>query len=364
MKKMADEPKAIDKAINEKVERGKQIVRELTGILQDLPDLDVGKLLGTEAMDDLLSAILDPSTVKNYPTIGEFFLQNKMRAITLARIRHAITINYSIKATKGGQERYISPDTHQWVEDGIILLEGKVPFTGFITLYLNKELKIAIAGRDIEKGDDIVPDDLKLINIDEYKEYTKTIPPNQVNDLERPIREIMYLINRNESDESKYQELLEKYPWVFGAEYSVIQRHEFLDDENIPDFTGVKVSGGYRDIFELKPPTMKVFAKSGDFTSDFNRAWNQAERYLDFVHRNEDYLRKKGRIFDNPKCHLILGWNLSNTERQKIRIKERGNPSIHLRTYNDLISFMESTVSLLKVIVSNSQSPSEPKISP
>lgn len=358
---MIDEARVNDEVDDEKIERGKQIIKELAGLLRGLPDSSIEKLLGTGAMDELLAAILDPSTVKIYPTIGEFFLQNKMRATLLARMRHAITWNYSIKGAKNGHLRYVSPDTHQWFDDGMILLEGKEPFTGFITLYRNKKVMVAIASRDIEKGEDVRPEDLKFINIDESKKYIKTIPTNQIDDLEKPIREIKDLLNRNENDESKYQELFEKYPWAFGAEYSIIQRHEYLDDENIPDFTGVKVSDGSRDIFELKPPTMKVFAKSGDFTSDFNKAWNQAERYLDFVRRNEDYLRKeKGRIFDNPKCYLILGWNLSEEERKKIRIKERSNPSVHLRTYNDLISFMESTVSFLKGIISAVQSPSEP----
>lgn len=348
---MADKEQILDDKIREKVERGRQIIGELADILKELPDSSVGELLRTGSLEDLLRAILDPSTAKDYPNYAEFFFQNKARSTILAQIRYAITINYSFKGKKNGSEVFVSPNNHQWVEDGIILLKGKEPFTGFITLYRNKELKVAIANRDIEKGEDIGPDNLKFIKIEEAKAYIKTIRPEQIGDLERPIRELNNLISKNESDESKYQGLLEIYPWAFGAEYSIIQRHEYLDDKNIPDFTGVKVRDGARDIFELKPPTMKVFAGNGDFTSDFHKTWDQTERYLDFVRQNEDYLRReKGRIFDNPKCYLILGWNLSRDELKKIRVKERGNPSIRLLTYNDLIAFMESTISLIKGI--------------
>ena len=52
-------------------------------------------------------------------------------------------------------------------------------------------------------------------------------------------------------------------------------------------------------------------------------------------------------MFDNPKCYLILGYNLSRDNIHKIRIKERMNPSIELLTYNDLIAFMKSTVNLV-----------------
>lgn len=345
---MAVEAQPDDGKNKEKIDRGKQIIGELASILKELPDSGVGELLGTGTMDSLLRAILDPSTVTNYPTYAEFFFQNKMRSTILAQTRFAITKNYSFKSAINGHEGYASPDIHQWFDDGIILLEGKEPFTGFIALYRNKEVKYAIAGRDARMGDELGPDDFIFIKQSEFGKYIKTIPPEQISDLKRPAIELKELLNENEDDEAKYQELLQKFPWVFGAEYSAIQGHRFFDNVNIPDFTGVRVRDGCRDIFELKPPTMKIFNKSGDFTLEFHKAWSQAERYLDFTIRNEDYLRKeKGLNFDNPKCYLILGWNLSEEELKKIRIKERSNPQIRLITYNDLIAFMENTIALL-----------------
>jgi hypothetical protein len=97
---MADEARVNDNVDAEKIEHGKQMIKELAGILRGLPDSSIENLLGTGAVDELLTSILDPLTVKNYPSIGEFFLQNKMRATLLARIRYAITWNYSIKGAK------------------------------------------------------------------------------------------------------------------------------------------------------------------------------------------------------------------------------------------------------------------------
>ena len=102
--------------------------------------------------------------------------------------------------------------------------------------------------------------------------------------------------------------MIEKYPWVLGLKYSVIQRHPKFDDKNILDFIGRRVCDKYSDIFELKTPFMKVCREDGDFTSDFNDAWNQAERYLDFAREQKYYLLgEKGIEFDNPKCYLVLG---------------------------------------------------------
>ena len=232
-------------------------------------------------------------------------------------------------------------------EDGIILLEGEKPFEGFIALYRNGEVKYAIAGRDVREGDELDPKDLIFVKEDEFKKYIKTIQPGQISDLERPIKELNELLNENASDESKYQELFELFPWVLGAKYSAIQRHIGLDDKNIPDFTGIRSTDGCRDVIELKPPTMKVFGKGGNFSAEFNKAWTQTERYLDFILRQRSYLQDKGMNFHNPKCYLILGWNLSDDERDKVRVKERMNPLIQSLTYNDVLAFMQNTVDFI-----------------
>jgi hypothetical protein len=168
---MAEDAQIMANEIRKKVERGRQIIIELAAILRELPDSSVDELLGTGLTDDLLKAILDPLTVKYYPSFAEFFLQNKARSTILAQIRYAITRNYSFKGKKDGKEAFVSPDIHQWFDDGIIRLEGKERFSGFITLYRNKELTVAITNRDIDKGEEIGPDDLKFIRIDEVKKY-------------------------------------------------------------------------------------------------------------------------------------------------------------------------------------------------
>lgn len=332
----------------EKIERGKQIIKELTYILQELSDPEVGKLLGTGAMDDLLRAILDPSKVNNYPNIAEFLLANKNRASLLALTRYAITQNYSFKGIKEGQEAFVSPDFHLWFEDGVMFMEGKERFAGFIGLYRNKELRYAIAARDVRGGEQMGKDDFEFIKIEDFNKGLKTIPSNQITDLEIPIRELKESLNKKETNESKYQKLIQKYPWIFGAKYESVQDHRKLDDENIPDFTGVRVHDKYRDIIEIKQPFINIFRKDGEFASEFNDAWNQVERYLNFAREEKDYLRRKGLNFDNVKCYLVIGFNIPDEELKKIRAKEKMNPAIEILTYNDLIVFAEKTIEFVK----------------
>jgi hypothetical protein len=271
-------------------------------------------------------------------------LAKKNRATILAHIRNAITQNYALKGISDGQSGFISPTHIQWFDDGVMFLQSKKPFEGLLGLYReDKSLSYAILARDARPGEVLGPEYFDFV--DEI-EFSKRLKKTEVGKLDEPIQKLEILLNRSSNDESLYQELLIEYPWIFGAEYSVIQRHTKLDERNIPDFTGVKVRDGSRDLIEIKPPFTKMFRDNGELNNDFNNAWNQAERYLDFVRTNKDYLHHKGLRFDNPKCYLILGFNLTDDELQQVRLKERMNLAIHLLTYNDLLAFAKSTILL------------------
>ena len=331
------------------IQRGKKIAAEVAAILRQLSDPEVGELLGTGVMDDLLKAILDPKKVKEYPSIAEFLLANKARASLLALMRYAITKNYSFKAGQPGREGIVSPHFTQWFEDGVMFLEGQEPFAGLIVLYRNREVRYATAARDARGGEEMGKEDFGFVTIDELKASFKTIPPGQISDLDKPIRELTELLNANESNESKYQELIEMYPWILGAQYDSVQDHRRLDDQNVPDFTGVRIRDKYRDILEIKSPFMPILRGDGELGSEFNLAWNQVERYLDFVRQNRDYLRReKGLLFENPRCYLIAGYQLTPEAQKKIGIKQTMNPAIDILTYDGLMVVAQKTVEFVR----------------
>jgi len=166
----------------------------------------------------------------------------------------------------------------------------------------------------------------------------------QISELEKPTAELRQLIDTNTNDESKYQELIQKYPWILGAQYESIQDHRRLDDRNVPDFTGIRSVDKYRDIIEIKSPFTPILRNDGGFTSQFNDAWNQVERYLNFAREDKDYLCRKGLNFDNPKCYLIVGSRIPDHGRSKIRTKERMNPAITVLPFDDLMALAEKTV--------------------
>jgi Domain of unknown function (DUF4263) len=328
-----------------RLEDGKELLRQLADITCSLPDEQISSLRGDEAFEGFFSAILNPTTVFEYSSIPEFFAANKNRSAIIAGIRAGITRAYAIQHSNGG---YASPTEMQWFDNAVMFLTGNGPFEGFLCKYENDQTTYAVAARNTEAGEKLVPNDFVFVALDEVKKQFKTDAPPTAHELEVPIHELQSLLDTNNSDEATYQELLSKHAWIFGLQYARINRHEQLDDKNIPDFTGIRVRDNCCDIFEIKPPSMQVFRSDGEFTASFNAAWNQAERYLHFARTESDYLRRKGFQFDNPKCILICGYNLPSDQIVKLRVKEQMNPSLQVLTFNDLIAFMNSTVDFIK----------------
>lgn len=138
-------------------------------------------------------------------------------------------------------------------------------------------------------------------------------------------------------EESKYQKLFHEHSWMFGGQYKNIDRHTNLDDENIPDFTAVRCHDNFRDIIEIKQPFLTCFKQQDNFSSSFNDAWNQSERYLSFVHRQRNYLQEeKSLSFENPKCILIIGSDLTPNQLKMIREKEALTKSVIVYTYDHI----------------------------
>lgn len=147
--------------------------------------------------------------------------------------------------------------------------------------------------------------------------------------------------------EARYQQVLLEHPWMLGGIYSRLNRHENLDDKNIPDFTAERISDGTLDVIELKQPFLSLFRSDGKLASDFNQAWNQAERYLAFVRDNRGFLvTQKDLVFDHPRCILLAGHQLTSDQRRELRPKLIANPAIVLLTYDELVEQARGVLSL------------------
>jgi hypothetical protein len=171
--------------------------------------------------------------------------------------------------------------------------------------------------------------------------------PTGLQHMERGLARLRQLLAERCEDESAYQALLSGHPWMFGAMYVEAQRHLAFDDRSIPDFTAVRSYDRCHDIIELKQPFLKLFRRDRGFSSEFNDAWNQAERYLLFAIQQRTYLsEEKGLRFENPRCILVLGCGLETSQVHEIRKKESFNRAISVFTYDDLVEAASHIVQL------------------
>jgi len=334
-------------------EKLNKLFSEVCEIIREADDGDILNLFGSGSLDELIKAIATPKNAEE--GIYDYLFLNKNRLKVLSGIRLAIHKNYSMKGTISGRhgDIYVSPYHVQWYSDGVMFVQGEKQFEGLIGLYQDGEVKFAISRIDARPGEEILPDSLEFVKISELEKRSRQ--PNlqeSKESLENDVSQLESLIQKMNNDENEYQDFFSSYPWVFGAKYYRIDSHLPLNDENIPDFTGVRVRDQARDIIEIKPPFLQLFKKdSNDFRAEFNDAWNQTERYLDFTRNNADYLkREKGLYFDNPQCYLLAGYDLSSSQLKQIRRKERMNPAITILTYNDILAMAKSTITFVKSV--------------
>ena len=166
--------------------------------------------------------------------------------------------------------------------------------------------------------------------------------------MENGLSRLKQLLKERNETESIYQELLAEHPWMLGGLYSEINRHSALDDQRIPDFTAVRCYDHCHDIIEIKQPFLTLFRKKGGYAAVFNDAWNQAESYISFATQQRSYLYEEKELrFENPRCILLLGYNLSKRKLREIRKKEGLGRVISVFTYDHLVETASHVYSLM-----------------
>lgn len=329
-----------------------ELLKEAASIIKRKNDGDIPKLLGDGILDEFFWSLAPRKTDKEQ-TIYDYLLHNKNRLALIASLRYAITANYSIQGKVNDRTCFVSPHYLQWYDDGVMFVQGKERFSGLIGLYQDGKVKFGVMARDIKAGEsNIGQGDLLFLDVEEAKKLDRAKAiPKDLHELDLALQALQGLLDNQENDEGKYQEYLERHPWLLGAQYVRIQSHRNLDDEHIPDFTGVRTRDKARDVIEIKQPFLPLFRKDGSFRAEFHRAWQQTEDYLDFVMSEAEYLyRRKGLRFDNPHCYLLIGYNLSPEQVEHLRRKEKMNARVTILTYNDLLAMGRSTAQFIKTV--------------
>lgn len=168
--------------------------------------------------------------------------------------------------------------------------------------------------------------------------------------LEVAINELETLLLKKERNENKLQQVLTKYPILFGLEYlRVIPKH-MLGSEYEVDYALEKYSG-LIDLMEIESSNLPLFTKAGNPSSHLVHAEQQVIDWLDWVEKNNAYARSKAEGLITPKGYVVIGRNTSLDDKTKaslIRRNKAFNGMITILTYDDVLNNAKTILKLLK----------------
>lgn len=204
--------------------------------------------------------------------------------------------------------------------------------------------KIQTSNNDYNKA--ISKDDfLKLIenNIDSIDDYYKLV---NIKKKEQAILELERIIKGEFKNEIFIQKFLKKNLWLFGSEYRTFVKEEKINSENILD--GIpKNLEDFIDIIEVKLPTAELFHYDSNHknyyaSSELTKAIAQTQNYifeLEKMTSNNNYQDDNSCVITRPRGIILIGTKneLSDGERQYLRILNSSYHNIHILTYQQLL---------------------------
>lgn len=173
------------------------------------------------------------------------------------------------------------------------------------------------------------------------------------------VSEFEELIERNES-EYEYQKFLEENPWLFGNKYlSKSDVRKLTRDEEV-DFC-LETVDGYYDIFEIKKPDHTVMVEDSSHdnyyaSSELSKSVSQVENYINHIDKSHDEILARDSLnVLRPRGNIVIGSDLSNDEREGLRIYNNHLSRIRVLTYDEMV---EMGYRLCNIYDSNSDSES------
>lgn len=136
----------------------------------------------------------------------------------------------------------------------------------------------------------------------------------RLSEMRTAVVELRQQLDSGEDDERIYQAWCNKHSWAFGNAYVMRDEVRNISAGDSLDLLLPNVISGYRDIVELKRPSMEVLLYDGShrnyyFSSDVSKAIGQTHRYLDVLHEAAaNGLRDHPEIVAyHPRAIIVIG---------------------------------------------------------
>ena len=180
-------------------------------------------------------------------------------------------------------------------------------------------------------------------NINSIDDYYKLV---SIKKKENAVFELERIIHGNFKNEVDIQKFLKNNLWLFGSEYCTFIKEEQINSRNILD--GIpKNLDDFIDIIEVKLPTADLFRYDTNHnnyysSSELTKAIAQTQNYifeLEKMSSDDIYQNKNDCIIAKPRGIILIGSKkeLSDEEKQYLRILNSSYHNIHILTYQQLL---------------------------
>jgi len=178
----------------------------------------------------------------------------------------------------------------------------------------------------------------------------------RLNEMRAAVAQLRQFLDGGEVSEPVYQDWCEKHSWAFGNAYVMRDDVREISTGDTLDLMLPSVIAGYRDIVELKRPSMEVLYydeahRNFYFSADVSKAIGQCHRYLDVLHEvASNGLRDHPEVVAyHPRAIVVIGRSI-RWEEARLRALHGLNrrlSGITVMTYDHLLAQGERLVEML-----------------
>jgi hypothetical protein len=167
---------------------------------------------------------------------------------------------------------------------------------------------------------------------------------------EKKIAEFETLVQAGNTLEPQLQKFLEENYWMWGFEYTEAIPKKQLGEKYEIDFLLRRIDGIW-EIVEIERSSLRLFTNKLDPRKELTHATQQVRDYQSFCMRNYNYLSAEDNkdIFA-PKGFVIIGHELSLSEKRKLDELNKSHPLVEIHTYQYLINRARHFVKTLKSV--------------
>ena len=190
----------------------------------------------------------------------------------------------------------------------------------------------------------------------------------KLQEMREAVLKLRTYLDSGEDTEQVYQEWCENHTWAFGNAYVMRDEIRNISIGDRIDLLLPTVISGYRDIIELKRPSMNVIVYDEPhanyfFSKEVSQAMGQCHRYLDVLHQTAAQgLQDHPEIVAyHPRAIIVIGRSYDWTQ-EKLKALHGLNSRLNgimIMTYDQLLSQGERLIEMLSARQTDDQNNDE-----